>query len=453
MEQTFDISERGKMGERAYVCIDLKSFYASVECADRGLDPFSTNLVVADPERSNTTICLAITPAMKALGVKNRCRIFEIPESIEYFMATPRMRRYMEVSAQIYSIYLRYVSPEDVHVYSIDECFIDATPYLSLYGVSAKTFATMLMDAVMSETRICATAGLGPNLFLSKVALDITAKHTPDNIGTLDEESFKREIWFHRPITDIWGIGPGIARRLARHGAYDLAGIAALSQEVLYREFGVNAEFLIDHAWGQEPCTIADIHAYRPEGHSLHNGQILPCDYTFEEARDVLIEMVDASVLELTEKRLVAGSIALSVGYAHAPGAFADAETFEGGHGLRRLVGREAEGRTGASRKLEKRSNSARYLRSCFCALYDKTTSRTSSIRRVQITFGALASEENATMTLFDDVEAQERERRLQETLVAVRGKYGKNAMLKGTSLKEKATAKERNMQVGGHRA
>ena len=250
------------MSEKTYLCIDLKSFYASVECADRGLDPFVDNLVVADPERSRTTICLAITPAMKALGVKNRCRVFEIPDGIDYTMARPRMRRYMEVSAGIYAIYLRFVSPEDVHVYSIDECFIDATPYLPLYGMDARAFARTLMTAVFQETGICATAGVGTNLFLAKAALDITAKHAPDNIGFLDEGTFKQQIWFHRPITDIWGIGPGIARRLARHGAQDLASVAALNPEVLYREFGVNAEYLIDHAWGQEPCTIAEIQAY-----------------------------------------------------------------------------------------------------------------------------------------------------------------------------------------------
>ena len=280
------------MPQKTYLCIDLKSFYASVECADLGLDPFVDNLVVADPERSRTTICLAITPAMKARGVKNRCRVFDIPANMSYIMARPRMRRYMEVSAAIYAIYLRYVSPEDVHVYSIDECFIDATPYLSLYGMDARTFARTLMSAVFKETSICATAGVGTNLFLAKVALDITAKHAPDNIGFLDEAAFRREIWFHRPITDIWGIGPGISARLAKHGARDLASTAALSPQVLYREFGVNAEFLIDHAWGQEPCTIAEIHAYAPEGHSLVNGQVLPGDYSFSEARMVMREMV-----------------------------------------------------------------------------------------------------------------------------------------------------------------
>ena len=240
---------------RAYLCIDLKTFYASVECADRGLDPFSANLVVADESRGRTTICLAITPALKKLGVRNRCRLFEIPEGIPYTAVVPRMSRYMEVSSDIYAIYLQFVSPEDIHIYSIDECFIDATPYLALYGKTAREFADMLMAEVLKRTGIRATAGIGSNLFLAKIALDITAKHDSGNIGMLDERSFKRDIWFHRPITDIWGIGPGIARRLERHGIHDLAGIAAANPDVLYREFGKNAEHLIEHGGGQGPGT------------------------------------------------------------------------------------------------------------------------------------------------------------------------------------------------------
>ena len=235
---------------KSYVRIDLKSFYASVECVDRGLDPFTENLVVADPARGSGTICLAITPAMKALGVKNRCRIFQIPNGIEYTMATPRMARYMEVSAQINALYLHYVSTEDIHVYSIDECFIDATPYLKLYRMGAKAFAEMLRNKVTEETGITATAGIGPNLFLAKVALDIEAKKAADGIGILDEESYKREIWFHRPITDIWQVGPGIAHRLAKHGIHDMAGVCAANPAWLKKEFGKNGEYLLDHAWG-----------------------------------------------------------------------------------------------------------------------------------------------------------------------------------------------------------
>lgn len=441
------------MARKTYLCIDLKSFYASVECVARGLDPLASRLVVADPARSRTTICLAVSPALKALGVKNRCRVFEIPESIDYIMAPPRMRRYMEVSAEIYAVYLRYVSPEDVHVYSIDECFIDATPYLSLYRTDARSFAKTLMRAVLDETGIPATAGIGTNLFLAKVALDISAKHAPDGIGWLDEDAFKRQIWFHRPITDVWSIGPGIAARLEKHGARDLASVAALREETLYREFGANAEFLIDHAWGQEPCTIADIKAYRPAGRSLVNGQVLPGDYAFEEARLVLREMVDASVLELVEQGLVAERISLMVGYARGKDSMRGTKTFEGGHGTR-VVGKGHAGEhTGGSRKLERRTNSARLIAERFERLFDETTRRDSPIRRINVGFEGLLPEENATFTLFDDLEAEERERRLQEAIVTVRGRFGKNAMLKGASLQEKATARERNGQIGGHRA
>lgn len=306
----------GALGrERTYICIDLKTFYASVECAARGLDPFTQNLVVADTSRGRTTICLAISPAMKKLGIRNRCRLFEIPQNIDYIAAPPRMRHYMEISARIYGIYLEYVSPLDVHVYSIDECFIDATSYLSLYGLTAREFADELRGAVLARTGITATAGIGPNLFLAKVALDITAKHEDDGIGELDEERFRQDIWRHRPITDIWGIGPGTAERLAKYRVYDLMGVAALDSRILYREFGVNAEYLIDHAHGIEPCTIAEIQAYRPQATSMVNGQVLSRNYSYDEALTVLREMVDASVLELVERSVVASSISLYVGY------------------------------------------------------------------------------------------------------------------------------------------
>lgn len=469
------------MSEKTYICIDLKSFYASVECHARGLDPFTDNLVVADKERGRTTICLAITPAMKALGIPNRCRLFDIPDGVKYVAARPRMKRYMEVSAQIYGIYLRYVSAQDVHVYSIDECFIDATPYLALYRTDARSFAKELMGAVMDETGICATAGVGPNLFLAKVALDVMAKHAPDNIGQLDKRSFMRTLWFHQPITDIWSIGPGIARRLAKYGVHDLAGVASLRPETLHKEFGVMAERLIDHAWGQEPCTIADIRAYEPEKHSLVNGQILPSGYDFEDARMVMGEMVDASVLELVEQGLVCEHISLAVGYEGdaefatleaedcppGVGAQGDARSpqagsghhgqgeplFEGGHGKRRRGSKFGAARTGGSRKLSRRSNSLRYLRERFEELFDETTRRNMPIRRLSIGMGDLVPETLATATLLDDQEADAREHRLEETMVAVRGKFGKNALLKATSLQEKATARERNNQVGGHRA
>lgn len=437
--------------QRTYLCIDLKSFYASVECADRGLDPFETNLVVADPERSKNTICLAITPAMKAAGVRNRCRLREIPSGMEYLTAVPRMRRYMEVSTQIYRIYLRYVSAEDVHVYSIDECFIDATPYLQLYDMDVKSFAKRLMGAVREETGITATAGIGPNLFLCKVALDVTAKHADDGIGVLDSESFMREIWFHQPITDIWGIGPGIAARLAKHGAHDLAGVCALNPALLRKEFGKNAEILIDHAWGIEPCTIAQVHAYEPKGHSMSNGQVLMRDYSFHEARTVLREMIYGSAMELVEKGLACDSVSLYIGYSSSMISHQALEDQSFGQGLRALESTSFH--AGGMRKLGRVTNSEKALSEALLSLYDETVDRLAQIRRVSLSLNGLISEKMATRTLFDDVGADERERNLAQAMVAVRGKFGANALLRGTSLKEEANARERNNQIGGHRA
>ena len=464
--------------KRAYLCIDLKTFYASVECADRGLDPFTTNLVVADVDRTEKTICLAVTPAMKKLGVRNRCRLFEIPKDIRYIAAKPRMRRYMEVSAQIYGIYLRYVSPEDIHVYSIDECFIDAAPYRALYGLTARQLAEKLMGDVLAETSVRATAGIGENLFLAKVALDITAKHAPDGIGSLTREEFLQTVAHHRPITDIWQIGPGIARRLEKYGVRDLAGVAALRPEILYREFGVNAEYLIDHAHGVEPCTIAEIHAYVPESSSTVNGQVLPCDYAEEDARTVLKEMVDASALELVEKGLTCNHISLYVGYArerggappeeaegHRPpwpsGSAAagdgplrhDADTrgelVVGEHGTRRV--RAHMPHANGSRKLPEHTNSYRKLLGHFERLWHEVVDPSRRIKRINVGFENLLPEGFGEASLFTEPEKDGRERKLQEAVIAVKGKYGKNALIRGLSLTDKATARERNEQVGGH--
>ncbi|MBE5023523.1 DNA repair protein [Olsenella sp. DSM 107455] len=439
--------------DRAYLCIDLKCFYASVECVDRGRDPFEHRLVVADPSRGRKTICLAISPAMKELGVRNRCRVFEIPDGIDYEMARPRMRRYMEVSADIYARYLRYFSPEDIHVYSVDEVFIDVTPYLALYGKTPRELAVELVDMVRRETGICATAGIGTNLFLAKVALDVTAKHAPDNIGELDEERYKCLIWPHRPITDIWGIGPGIARRLAQMGAHDMGGVALLSEQALYDEFGVNAELLIDHAWGVEPCTMAQIHAYRPKAHSMGSGQVLMRDYSFEEARVVLREMVDNLALELVDKGLVCGHIALFVGYAHERGPAGEKgaapETFTGEHGTR-VVGRRGEG-ANASRKLAEATSSRAALTAAFLALYAEIVDPNRAVRRVNIAVGELVPEEYVELTLFSDPAADTAEKSLARAEMAVKRRFGKNALLRGTSYRPAATGRERNEQVGGH--
>lgn len=433
-------------GRRTYLCIDLKSFYASVECVDRGLDPFTTDLVVADPTRSKNTICLAITPAMKAKGVRNRCRVREIPAGLKYITAMPRMRRYMEVSAEIYRIYLDFVSPEDVHPYSIDEVFVDAGPYLRLYGIDARTLAKRMIGRVRERTGICATAGLGPNLFLAKVALDLTAKHAGDGIGELDDESFRREIWLHHPITDIWGIGRGIAARLASRGIYDLAGICATRPETLRRLFGKNAEHLIDHAWGLEPCTIADIRAYEPRGHSMTNGQVLMRDYGFEEARTILREMIYDSCMELVEKGLACDSVGLYVGYSGD---------------MRRAWGRAEAGRgtqaafahAGGQRKLGRVTASEHVIARALMALFGETVDPQAKIRRVNLSLGGLVPERFVTRTLFDEACAGEREDALARAMVSVRGRFGKNALLRGTSLKEESNARERNNQVGGHRA
>lgn len=497
----------GALGrERTYICIDLKTFYASVECAARGLDPFTQNLVVADTSRGRTTICLAISPAMKKLGIRNRCRLFEIPQNVDYIAAPPRMRHYMEISARIYGIYLEYVSPLDVHVYSIDECFIDATPYLALYGLTARQFADELRGAVLARTGITATAGIGPNLFLAKVALDITAKHEDDGIGELDEERFRQDIWRHRPITDIWGIGPGTAERLAKYRVYDLMGVAALDSRILYREFGVNAEYLIDHAHGIEPCTIAEIQAYRPQASSMVNGQVLSRNYSYDEALTVLREMVDASVLELVDQGVVASSISLYVGYgsevrelrrldASGSASYVDGcghrrsttaedipritprpgenriehswsperdlytdgmrhgSSFTGEHGTRPAGGKGAYAHAGKQRKLHERTNSRRKLKAYFEQLYAESVDPRRPIKRVNIGFGDLLPEELATVDLFTDVEAEAREHDLQRAIIDVKGRYGKNALVMGRSLRPEATGRERNEQVGGHHA
>ena len=441
-------------GKRIYLCIDLKTFYASVECVDRGLDTLVDNLVVADITRGRGTICLAITAAMKRLGIRNRCRIFEIPANVRYTVAQPRMRHYMEVSAQIYGTYLEYVSPEDIHVYSVDECFIDATPYLSLYSCNARTFALELMGAVKKRFGILATAGIGTNLFLAKVALDITAKHAEDGIGILDEELFRQHVWDHRPITDIWGIGPGIARRLERLGVLDLKGITQLPEEVIYKEFGVNAEYLIDHAWGQESCTMADIHTYRPSASSLSKGQVLCRPYSFEEGRTILREMVESLSFDLLEKRAVCDRISLYIGYV-TPKSQTKARSstiFVGEHGTQNMA-REPNLCVTGSRKLPEQTGSFSLLFSHFDTLYRAIADEKRTIKRLNIGVGNLIPEELRTCTLFNGCERETEERNLQGAILDVKHRYGKNALMRGASYRKEATGRERNKQVGGHHA
>lgn len=413
-----------------YLCIDLKSFYASVECVERGLNPLTTNLVVADPSRGKGAICLAITPAMKALGIKNRCRIFDIPKNISYITAIPQMQKYMETSAKIYKIYLRYFAKDDIHVYSIDECFIDVTNYLHLYQKTPKELGKMLLGLLVDELGLYATCGIGTNLFLAKVALDVTAKHSPDFIGFLDEESFKEKIWYHEPITDIWNISTGIARRLARFGAYNLHDVALLKEEILYREFGINAELLIDHANGIETCTMADIKAYKSKSNSHSNSQILFTDYNFEDAYTVLKEMIDVNVLDLVDKGLVCDSISLAIAYSK-------------------------DGRSSANGllKLGKFTSSLNELQAYFKKLYYKITDEEQMIRRISISFNNLVSEEYASIDLFTDSLKLVKEQRMQHAIIDLKKRYGKNSVLKGLNYTEKATQRMRNKLIGGHNA
>ena len=297
--------------ERTYFCIDLKTFYASVECVERGLDPFTTDLVVADPTRGQGAICLAISPHLKSLGIRNRCRVFEIPKQIKYITAMPRMNLYIKYSANIYGIYLKYIAKEDIHVYSIDEAFLDVTHYLKMYGLSKVELAKKIIDEVYRQTGICATCGIGTNLYLAKIALDIEAKHCEDHIGVLDEKTYQEKLWKHRPLTDFWQIGRGIAKKLEDNGMYYMEDIAKRDEEVLYKLFGINAEYLIDHAWGREPCTIKEIKSYKSQSNSISSGQVLFEDYSFSKARLVVKEMVELSCLDLTSKHLVCSNISL----------------------------------------------------------------------------------------------------------------------------------------------
>lgn len=423
------------MKQKAYLCIDLKSFYASVECVERGLDPMTTNLVVADPQRSKGTICLAVSPALKALGVKNRCRLFEIPPNLNYIIAEPRMQRYIDYSARIYGIYLRYIAPEDIHVYSIDEAFLDVTPYLKLYGVTPREMAIQLMEAVLREVGVRATCGIGTNLYLAKIALDITAKHSPDFIGILDEETYQKTLWDHQPLTNFWRIGPGTAQRLAKFGIRTMGQIAATDEEFFYQQFGVDAELLIDHAWGREPTTIADIKNYSPKTNCLTSGQVLMRDYDFEEGRLIAQEMMDLLSLDLVEKGLVTSSVSLVVGYSHT-------------------VGRKPAKGT-APIRIE--TNSDAILIPAVTELYERIVEPNLPIRRVILTCNNVVTDTGCCqLNLFDQsvtLEALEQDRKRQKAVLDIKHRFGKNALLRGMDLQEAATTRERNLHIGGHKS
>lgn len=391
------------------MCIDLKTFFASVECSERDLDPFKTNLVVADPSRGKGALCLAITPKMKNMGIKNRCRIFEIPDNVEYITALPRMNLYMDYSARIYEIYLRYVSEKDVHVYSIDECFIDMTPYLKLYKKKPKEFAQMLMDAVFEETHITAIAGIGTNLYLAKVALDIISKHVLDNIGMLTERTYQKFLWTHQPLTDFWHVGPETANRLAKLGIYDMYGITMCPEETLYKIFGINADYIIDYAWGREPTTIAQIKAYAPSTNSISNSQVLFEDYSYNDALLVVKEMVELNSIRLVKNHLVTDRISLYVGYSRDDGG----------------------GASGGQMKLTVRTNSLKILMQEFINLYHKKVLKNRLIRQIGISFCDILDEYYESYDLFTNVDEIEEEGNLQLAIINIKEKYVKMLFLK----------------------
>lgn len=419
------------MSRKQYICIDLKSFYASVECVERKLDPLTTNLVVADPERTDKTICLAITPAMKQLGIPNRCRVFQIPKNVKYIMAEPRMQLYIDYAAEIYEVYLKYIAKEDIHVYSIDEAFMDVTDYLSLYGMNARELGIQMMKDIFEKTGVRAACGIGSNLYLAKIALDITAKHSDDYIGELDEESYRETLWNHRPLTDFWRVGAGIAKQLERLGIRTMADIAAMDEDVLYRHFGIDAELLIDHAWGREPVSIADIKAYKPQNHSIGSGQVLMCDYNFEDGKLIIKEMADLLCLDLVDKNLITDSVTLQVGYSNIlnlpPARGTAALPFE--------------------------TNADKIVIPALVELYEKIVDARYPIRRVNMSCNRVVTEEYRQYNFLTDQEELERDRKVQRAMLDIKKKFGKNAVLKGMNLEDAATTRERNQQIGGHKS
>ncbi len=501
------------MQTKQYIAIDLKSFYASQECIARGLDPMSANLVVADASRTEKTICLAVTPALKAFGIPGRARLFEVIQKVrevnavrlqkapgkkftgkswdakelqqnpalelDFIAAPPRMAHYMECSTKIYEIYLKYIAPEDIHVYSIDEVFIDATPYLKTYGLSAYALAGKLILEIFQTTGITATAGVGTNLYLCKVALDISAKHAPPDangarIAQLDELSYRQQLWDHRPITDFWRVGRGYEKKLEAHGLFTMGDIARCSlqhETLLYKLFGINAELLIDHAWGWEPCTIADIKAYKPENNSLGSGQVIHCAYDFDKARLIVQEMTDLLVLDLVDKNLVTDQMVLTIGYDRE--SLSDPRIRK--KYLERITkdhyGREIPKHAHGSVNLNGYTSSTRQISQAVLELYDSIVDKDLLVRRVNLVAnhvvreGSIRQEEGPVqLDLFTDYEAQrkkkeetqaelEREKRRQHTVLDIRKKYGKNAILKGMNYKEGATTIDRNKQIGGHKA
>lgn len=504
---------------KTYIAIDLKSFYASVECRERSRDPLTTNLVVADPSRTEKTICLAVSPSLKKYGLSGRARLFEVIQKvnaannirklkapnhvfsgssddstelqknpslkIDYIIAPPRMARYMEYSTKIYNIYLKYIAPEDIHIYSIDEVFIDVTHYLSTYNMTARELAMTMIQDILDTTGITATAGIGTNMYLCKIAMDIVAKHIePDKNGVriaeLDEMSYRRLLWNHKPLTDFWRVGRGYSKKLEKIGLYTMGDIARCSigkptdyynEELLYKLFGINAELLIDHAWGYEPCTMEDVKTYKPETNSISSGQVLHCPYEFDKARLVVKEMTDLMVLDLVDKGLVTNQIVLTIGYDIENITDKNRSQSYKGTVTTNYYGKKVPKPAHGTTNLPKQTSSTTLITNAVMELYDKIVNKKLLIRRINIVANKLVDEhsvKNANkyeqLDLFTDYEIlkkqrekenaeSEREKRMQNTILDIKKKFGKNAILKGMNLQECATAKDRNNQIGGHKA
>ena len=478
------------MENRTYIAIDLKSFYASVECVERGLDPIATRLVVADEARTEKTICLAVSPALKKYGIPGRARLFEVVQKagqlhLDYIVAKPRMALYLEYSTKIYEIYLRYIAPEDIHVYSIDEVFMDVTQYLDTYKMTAKELASKMIRNVSEETGIMATAGIGTNMYLCKVALDIMAKRvTPDENGIcvaeLDEMSYRRLLWNHRPLTDFWRVGNGYRKKLEEHGLFTMGDIARCSmggpmdyhnEDLLYKLFGVNAELLIDHAWGWEPTTIELVKQYKPEVNCVSSGQVLQSPYDYEKAKLIVREMTDLLVLDLVDKGLMTDQMVLTVGYDIENLSNPEIRKKYTGEVTTDHYGRKVPKHAHGTANLLRMTSSTKLITDAVMELYERIVNPDLLVRRVTIVANRLTQEGSVEvndayeqLTLFTDYdalqkereeerEALSKERRLQEAMLSVKKRYGKNAMLKGMNLQEGATTIERNNQIGGHRA
>lgn len=417
--------------ERTYLCIDGKSFYASVECAERGLNPFETNLVVADPSRGKNALCLAVSPKLKSLGVKNRCRLSDIPGNIKYEVALPRMSLYVDYCADIYALYLDYIAPEDIHIYSIDEAFLDITNYLHIYKMSAKEFAKFLMNEIADKLHVPTTAGIGTNLYLAKIALDLTAKKAKDHIGYLTEELFREQLWDHQPLTDFWGIAGGKAYRLSRYNIYTMRDIANAPQELLYKAFGVDAELMIDHAWGRETCLMSDIKKYRSKSHSVSFSQILPRDYDYDEAAVVMAEMAIHGCLELYKRHVITSKVWIGIGYSR----------------------HEDYPPAQASIKLKCPTQLSSIIEPAVKDKFREIVARGVPIRNLAISFCDTRDEGCEGYDLFTDWEKVDREKKVERTVLEVRDKYGKNAVLRAINLNKAGTQRERNEMIGGHRA